>query len=596
MIRNNNRQSKCLACESPKPESIAKAGSSVSHDTWECHICLIRNKDQVDKCASCAAIRPDADAVKSLPFNDGLKKSDDEWVCEVCTLRNESTAERCDCCESLKSGTRTSSFSFGVDQPPPLNFTFGLLPSQQSSDTAITSPAVFGVKPVVTDTPPTFTFGLQPPAGNPPGSLVFGGNRDVTKLSTDSAEGKNSEIFPPTGVRAPPPPASGGVLFGRPVSPIPAQLSFGEKFRPAPDTWECPTCMIRNNNHLSKCLACESPKPESIPKATSSGSGSQFTPPPGTWECQICLIKNEDQVDKCVACAVVRPDADGAKSSSFGDGVEKSDEEWECEACTLRNESTAKRCVCCESLKPGAKTPPSGFSFGRLPSQEMSETATDSSPISGVNPEVTEPPTTARAPPPPAAGGILFARPAPTFHPPMPVIIPSRPRHFGIPPPLNRPSIQVKEPIRVPSLPTFNFAPTKTRPMSTAHENETYTDKPKCPAFNFRLASASTMRTIEPPRCSSQYFGFGRNTFGFSQPDVHNRNQPIQLFGNPQPSIPAFGQMNYTAVPFGSTRSTIQQQPSVFRQTNRLGLTTEANNANTSFNVIGGSGVASFSK
>ncbi|XP_060534942.1 nuclear pore complex protein Nup153-like [Cylas formicarius] len=206
------------------------------------------------------------------------------------------------------------------------------------------------------------------------------------------------------------------------VSSLPAEFSFDETLKPAADTWECPVCMIRNKDDLSKCAACEASKPGSVPKTTTpsklfavppsaaspSGFGDKFAPPPSTWECQICMIRNSDEIDKCAACETAR--SGGSKSlppSTFGGSFKKQDNEWECEACMVRNNSSTDKCVCCETPRPGAvpddptkaptifsfgvdKTTASGFTFGVPPQTQLSSNGAAS--VFGVKPPPTSGP------------------------------------------------------------------------------------------------------------------------------------------------------------------------------------------------------------
>lgn len=40
---------------------------------------------------------------------------------------------------------------------------------------------------------------------------------------------------------------------------------LSEMFKPKPGSWECGTCLIRNNEKDTKCVSCETPKPGSEP-------------------------------------------------------------------------------------------------------------------------------------------------------------------------------------------------------------------------------------------------------------------------------------------------------------------------------------------
>ncbi|XP_066250779.1 nuclear pore complex protein Nup153 [Euwallacea similis] len=162
-------------------------------------------------------------------------------------------------------------------------------------------------------------------------------------------------------------------------------------FKPAEGTWECPTCMIRNKEALQKCAACEEKKPNSnlsnaiqfspILKGNSIGSTSKpvvtntsfkfnakFSNPPETWECPTCMIRNKNEDTKCVACEALKP---GSQGSGFGSAFGIKNGEWECQVCMVRNKAEADKCQCCETRNPnGSNDVPlhnskiSSFNFG----------------------------------------------------------------------------------------------------------------------------------------------------------------------------------------------------------------------------------------
>lgn len=132
--------------------------------------------------------------------------------------------------------------------------------------------------------------------------------------------------------------------------------SFGEKFKMPNNMWECSVCMIRNSNDKTKCLACETPNPKSSVLVTSSPSFQATFKPVDTWECSTCLIRNKNEIDKCAACETPRL----AKKTPTNDLVaafKKKADEWECPMCMVRNSDTQMKCQCCEAAKPGSTKP-----------------------------------------------------------------------------------------------------------------------------------------------------------------------------------------------------------------------------------------------
>ncbi|NWW06696.1 NU153 protein, partial [Oreocharis arfaki] len=180
--------------------------------------------------------------------------------------------------------------------------------------------------------------------------------------------------------------------------PTTATLGFDDKFKPAPNTWDCDTCLVQNKPEATKCVACETPKPGTgvmpaltMPMvtdnavtvtSTSSGTattvtlgfGDKFKQPKGSWNCSVCLVQNTAEYSKCVACESEKPgfsvpvttSSVSAFSSSSGgfldlDKFKKPEGSWECEVCLVRNEAEATKCVACEGAKPGTKAELKGF-------------------------------------------------------------------------------------------------------------------------------------------------------------------------------------------------------------------------------------------
>uniref|UniRef100_A0A6P7F5L8 E3 SUMO-protein ligase RanBP2 n=1 Tax=Diabrotica virgifera virgifera TaxID=50390 RepID=A0A6P7F5L8_DIAVI len=105
-------------------------------------------------------------------------------------------------------------------------------------------------------------------------------------------------------------------------------VGFGDKFKAKAGSWECNTCMIRNDASASACVACNTSRTPATGQnveekktvtfnfltnaqpATKTtpvmGFGDKFKPKPGSWECKTCMIKNEGKDSKCVACETPR--------------------------------------------------------------------------------------------------------------------------------------------------------------------------------------------------------------------------------------------------------------------------------------------------
>ncbi|KAM6444647.1 nuclear pore complex protein Nup153 isoform 2-T2 [Rhynochetos jubatus] len=180
--------------------------------------------------------------------------------------------------------------------------------------------------------------------------------------------------------------------------PTAGVLAFEDKFKTAPTTWDCDTCLVQNKPEATKCVACETPKPGTgvmpaltLPVVTDSsvtvtssssstdttvslGFGDKFKKPKGSWDCTVCLVSNKAEDSKCVACQSEKPgnsvpvtsSSVSAFSASSGgfldlDKFKKPEGSWDCEVCFVQNKAEATKCVACESAKPGTKAELKGF-------------------------------------------------------------------------------------------------------------------------------------------------------------------------------------------------------------------------------------------
>ncbi|XP_073832788.1 nucleoporin 153 isoform X2 [Musca autumnalis] len=206
----------------------------------------------------------------------------------------------------------------------------------------------------------------------------------------------------------------------------PLSQTFGNQFKKTSNEWECDTCMIRNKESASKCVACETPRKGATTATatttantstfsfgannTSSSSstntfGQQFKKSSSEWECDMCMIRNKDTSAKCVACETPRKGGTTPASSSmppppaikntFGDAFKPKSGNWECSTCMISNKSEANECVACQTKKPGssssssssssnlATSSTSSFKFGFSSPQITASTPVVSAPDAG---------------------------------------------------------------------------------------------------------------------------------------------------------------------------------------------------------------------
>uniref|UniRef100_A0A8C3TWZ5 Nuclear pore complex protein Nup153 n=1 Tax=Catharus ustulatus TaxID=91951 RepID=A0A8C3TWZ5_CATUS len=174
--------------------------------------------------------------------------------------------------------------------------------------------------------------------------------------------------------------------------PTSGTLGFEDKFKPAPNMWDCDTCLVQNKPEATKCVACETPKPgtgvmpaltmpvitdnsvtvtstsSSTGTTTTLGFGDKFKQPKGSWNCSECLLQNKAEDSKCVACQSEKPGSSvpvtsssvSAFSASSGglldlDKFKNPEGSWQCEVCLVQNKAEATQCIACETAKPGTK-------------------------------------------------------------------------------------------------------------------------------------------------------------------------------------------------------------------------------------------------
>ncbi|XP_028968603.1 nuclear pore complex protein Nup153-like [Galendromus occidentalis] len=194
-----------------------------------------------------------------------------------------------------------------------------------------------------------------------------------TSLSTDGpgasmfergAETQKSETTkPPTSVAA--------------STSSPVTNSWGDQFKKPASSWDCSTCCVNNQADSSSCVACGTAKPSTAPSSKTAEKplgttvanqwGDLFKKPAGQWSCGTCMVSNKAEASKCVACESPNPDSKAAPSaastSSFPVSTVKSplsamikmSPGWSCDTCLVRNDLDKSKCVACETPKPGSE-------------------------------------------------------------------------------------------------------------------------------------------------------------------------------------------------------------------------------------------------
>ncbi|XP_011313895.1 nuclear pore complex protein Nup153 [Fopius arisanus] len=261
------------------------------------------------------------------------KSSSDIWECSECFIKNNQSEDHCAACKNPRKKetfNNTSSLSTNI------------LPSGS------------------TDTP----FGAQ------------------LKISSDKWECQGCLVrYPTTETNCmscmTPQAETPALPTATPIQSVKSDLM--EKFKPAKDSWECPGCMLRNRSEEISCPCChaskpgllKAPVPEKIEEKPALSSSLIRTSTSKTWECPSCMVRNELNAATCVCCTTPNPQAARKPSvssipttiptiptpvSGFGDKFKVPTGSWSCDTCMIQNKSEVIECIACGALKPGATT------------------------------------------------------------------------------------------------------------------------------------------------------------------------------------------------------------------------------------------------
>ena len=201
-----------------------------------------------------------------------------------------------------------------------------------------------------------------PPIQKQPLPLLSGSVEDVLKSMSkaeNSAFKKSSETET-TKVGG-----AKGAKEGVPTKKIPNSSRMTDsslaKFVPALGSWECDSCMVRNEAKSTSCVACSSPKPSAKPQSKAedpkSSMAAKFAPPTGSWECESCMVPNKADSNACIACSTPKPGSKGSSNSGsptsvLADKFAPPASSWECDACMVVNKSKDTKCVACSTTRP----------------------------------------------------------------------------------------------------------------------------------------------------------------------------------------------------------------------------------------------------
>ncbi|XP_011168476.1 nuclear pore complex protein Nup153 isoform X2 [Solenopsis invicta] len=273
-------------------------------ESWECSECMIRNSGADKQCTACKISRPDPNEKTSSPTTDTIvetkpiaqdcfgsqfKLSSNQWECATCSVRNKQNDTTCVACTAPKPGN-----SFTMQQPVKsqnFNLMEKFKPTEGSWECSgcllsnaanvITCPCCNTSKPIIVKTKPK--------------------TDNVTELSVQKLD-TSTEV--------------------RTTQEISNNSEIMNKFKPSKDSWECPGCLVRNNNSVTSCPCCSTPKPNSTgepskaEQTSSNGFGDKFKKPEGAWTCDTCMLQNDSKNMECVACQALKPGTVKSNESS----------------------------------------------------------------------------------------------------------------------------------------------------------------------------------------------------------------------------------------------------------------------------------------
>ncbi|XP_041351862.1 ranBP2-like and GRIP domain-containing protein 4 isoform X2 [Gigantopelta aegis] len=252
-----------------------------------------------EKAASTDAPQKDKD---QQSFADKFKPKPGSWECSGCYCRNDADVLKCPACQTLKPGTKPEDINSKGGSSIGGDFTFGsgsvggpsggfsfTTEKPQSIETIVTT----GIKDKDQQ---SFADKFKPKPGSWECTGCYCRNEaDVLKcpacqtlkpgVKQDEVQAQTGKISTGGGFQFG---TAGGFTFGAKTTQpkeskaVPLaegkEISFADKFKPKPGSWECTGCYCRNDANVLQCPACQTLKPgikkEDIePKSQSQAEG-----------------------------------------------------------------------------------------------------------------------------------------------------------------------------------------------------------------------------------------------------------------------------------------------------------------------------------
>ncbi|EUB61807.1 Ladybird homeobox corepressor 1-like protein [Echinococcus granulosus] len=364
-VENSSFLPTLMSCRQPAmsghPCPSKKASISSGLDLWRCESCLMENSGSDGVCKSCRL----PTSVPSFSKSNSLTKTSDKpaflgnlpsngWECPTCMVKNKVGVSECVFCRTPNSS--------------------GMATTDASKDKGASVPV--------------FNFG-------PPKSVS-----STESVSVVSA--RDQEPIPGFGLKF-------GTSVTSSSNPPKAAKPTIQSSLISSEGWNCPTCLVKNDNSLEECPCCKTTKPKSSDSSASRAvdcapiPGFNFSNPVGNnvapttvsfrfgndsdktattnfkfgdfavrkseigikfdkteknkWECPTCMVKNSDDIASCPCCQTKRPTFLPKPASSIPN---ESGDKWVCPTCLVKNDAFVDLCPCCQTKKPLKSSSASG--------------------------------------------------------------------------------------------------------------------------------------------------------------------------------------------------------------------------------------------
>lgn len=291
------------------PTNLIKDTKQNVSDIWECDECLIRNINSETRCFACKALRPkfnvqttispptssnivEARTTVSDCFGSHFRISNIKWDCMSCSTTNKLTDIRCISCNApqRRNLNQTNTSPAGISPFELMNKGYAE-GSWECPGCMLRNDANIITCPCCKASQPNLLQKARQKKNKNTSIQTIVSTQEMNTTSSSTLQSSNSEIM--------------------------------EKFKPSKDSWECPSCMVRNTDSVTICPCCNTTKPSAncdqtneVQNLPASGFGDKFKKPEGSWTCDVCMLQNKAENLECVSCNSVKPGSAKPKEST----------------------------------------------------------------------------------------------------------------------------------------------------------------------------------------------------------------------------------------------------------------------------------------